>query len=67
MPGAVNVPPNERHLSEQLCNDTLNVAYGHSQSCQPAARAFAGKGYQIIEMTGGFEAWKSNNFEIDAL
>ena len=69
VPGALNVPPNQWHNSERLCEDALNIVYGYSQRCQLAARAgrtFAGKGYQVIEMAGGFEAWKSNNFEIAA-
>jgi rhodanese-related sulfurtransferase len=67
VPGALNLPPGQWQASEFLCEDALNIIYGYSERCQLAARTFAGKGYRVIEMAGGFEAWKSNNFEIAAL
>jgi rhodanese-related sulfurtransferase len=70
MPGALNLPPSQWQDCARLCEDVLNIIYGYSERCQLAARAgrtFAGKGYQVIEMAGGFEAWKSNNFEIAAV
>jgi len=62
LPGALNMPPSQWQDSAFLCEDALNIIYGYSQRCH-----LAGKGYLVIEMAGGFEAWKSNNFEIAAL
>ncbi len=70
VPGALNAPPSQWQDFARLCEDALNIIYGCSERCRLAARAgrtFAGRGCQVIEMAGGFEAWKSNNFEIDAL
>ena len=70
VPGAINIPPGQWQYSALLCEDALNIIYGYSSRCQLAARAgqtFAGQGYHVIEMAGGFEAWKSNNFEVAAL
>ena len=69
-PGRSMCPQASGKLPEFLCEDALNIVCGYSERCQLAARAgrtFAGKGYRVIEMAGGFEAWKSNNFEIAAL
>jgi rhodanese-related sulfurtransferase len=70
VPGALNVPPGRWQDFALLGEDALNIIYGYSGRCHLAARAartFTGNGCQVIEMTGGFEAWKSNNFEIHAL
>jgi rhodanese-related sulfurtransferase/predicted transcriptional regulator len=70
VPGALNLPPNQWHNSERLCEDALNIVYGYSPRCQLATRAsrtFGGQGYLVIEMAGGFESWKSNSFDISTV
>jgi rhodanese-related sulfurtransferase len=67
VPGAVNLPRDRWHTHAGLRNDAINVLYCYSETCHLAARAaheFAGKGYQVMEMEGGFAAWKSSQLEI---
>jgi rhodanese-related sulfurtransferase len=66
--GAVNLPKNQWATLEGLRKDSLNVLYCYSHVCHLAATAaveFAGKGYSVMEMDGGFEAWKENDLEIE--
>jgi len=51
-----------------LRKDALNVLYCYTQQCHLAATAaveFAGNGYSVMEMDGGFEAWKENDLEVE--
>jgi len=46
----------------------LNVLYCYSGVCHLAATAaveFAGKGYPVMEMDGGFDEWQEHDFEIE--
>ena len=48
--------------------DALNVLCCYSHVCHLAATAavaLAGKGYPVMEMDGGFDAWKENELEIE--
>lgn len=68
VPGAINLPKNHWHSPDGLREDTVNILYCYSQTCHLAARAaqeFAGKGYQVMEMEGGFEAWESYDLETE--
>lgn len=68
IPGAVNLPKDKWQTLEGLRKDTLNVLYCYSHVCHLAATAaveFAGKGYSVMEMDGGFEAWQENELEIE--
>jgi rhodanese-related sulfurtransferase len=68
IPGAVNLPHDRWNTLEGLRKDALNVIYCYSQVCHLAATAaveFAGKGYSVMEMDGGFEAWKEHDMEIE--
>src|SRR5580692_4190732 len=70
LPGAINVSSNQWHDSELLCNDALNVLYARSAVCKLTSRAaqmLAQRGFEVAELEGGFEAWKSSGFEVDAL
>jgi rhodanese-related sulfurtransferase len=69
IPGAVNLPPDRWATREGLRTDVLNVLYCYSHVCHLAATAaveFAGKGYSVMEMDGGWEAWKENDLEIES-
>jgi rhodanese-related sulfurtransferase len=68
VPGAVNLPEEKWSTYAGLREEGLNVIYCYSQVCHLAATAaleFAGKGYSVMEMEGGFEAWKEHNLEIE--
>jgi rhodanese-related sulfurtransferase len=68
VPGALNLPHDKWSTLEGLKKDRLNVLYCYSQQCHLAATAaveFAGKGYSVMEMDGGFKAWKENEMEIE--
>jgi rhodanese-related sulfurtransferase len=69
IPGAINCPPDKW----QTCEDVLdkekrNIVYCYTQQCHLAAKAaveFASRGYPVIEMEGGFEAWQGNELPIE--
>jgi rhodanese-related sulfurtransferase len=68
IPGAINLPHDKWNTVEGLKKDTLNVLYCYSHVCHLAATAaveFAGKGYPVMEMDGGFDAWQENDLEIE--
>jgi rhodanese-related sulfurtransferase len=68
-PGAINLPHERWKTCEGLRKDTLNVLYCYTSTCHLAAMAaleFADKGYPVMEMDGGFEAWKENDLEIES-
>lgn len=68
IPGAINLPQDRWSDLSGLRKDALNVLYCYTQQCHLAATAaveFAGKGYSVMEMDGGFEAWKENELEIE--
>ncbi len=69
IPGAVNLPHAKWSSLDGLRKDALNVLYCYTQQCHLAATAaveFAAKGYSVMEMDGGFAAWKENDLEIES-
>ena len=69
VPGAINLPHDQWNGAEGLRKDALNVLYCYSQQCHLAATAaltFANKGYSVMEMEGGFDAWKEHDMEIES-
>ena len=68
IPGAINVPKGDWASTEALAKDRLNVVYCYTSVCHLAAKAcvqFAHKEYPVMEMDGGFEAWKDYGYEIE--
>ena len=68
IPDAINLPHDKWPTAQGLRKDALNVLYCYSHVCHLAATAaveFAGKGYPVMEMDGGFEAWKENELEVE--
>jgi len=68
IPGAVNLPKDKWQTLEGLRKDKINVLYCYSQVCHLAATAaveFASKGYPVMELEGGFRAWKEHDMEIE--
>jgi rhodanese-related sulfurtransferase len=68
IPGAINLPKERWETFEGLEKDKTNVLYCYSQVCHLAATAaveFASNGYPVMEMDGGFKAWREYELEIE--
>jgi len=69
IPGAINLPQDKwGEVDEHLLKDHLNVLYCYTTVCHLAATAaleFARKGYPVMEMDGGFQAWKDADLPLD--
>ena len=68
IPGAINLPKDKWDTLEGLQHDKINVLYCYTQVCHlaaTAARQFAEKGYPVMEMEGGFEAWKEADLPVE--
>jgi len=68
IPGAINLPKEKWDSLEGLKKDKINVVYCYSQVCHLAATAaleFLDKGYPVMEMEGGFPAWKDMDLEVE--
>ena len=72
IPRAVNLSKDQWHdeklLKARLRKDKINVLYCYSHVCHLAATAaveFAGKGYPVMELEGGWRWWKNDGFDIE--
>lgn len=68
IPGSVNLPKDRWVTLEGLSKETTNILCCYSQTCHLASKAgefFASQGYPVMEMEGGFEAWKDYELEIE--
>ncbi|HEY1662675.1 MAG TPA: rhodanese-like domain-containing protein [Verrucomicrobiae bacterium] len=68
VPGAINLPQGNWDNPRGLSKDHLNMVYCYTQQCHLAANAcvaFATKGYPVMELEGGFDAWKENGMDIE--
>lgn len=67
IPGAINIPREQWERPQGLRKDKTNVVYCYTQQCHLAANAcarFAGQGYPVMELEGGFETWKEHELDI---
>ena len=67
IPDAVNLPKEKWHKTAALDKKKTNVVYGYTQTCHLAARAaleFASQGFPVVELEGGFEAWKDTRLDV---
>ena len=65
--GSINLPKDQWHTLKGLRKDKVNVLYCYSHVCHLAATAaveFAGKGYPVMELEGGWRWWKNDGFDI---
>lgn len=65
IPHAVNVPREQWDSLVGLERDKTNIVYCYSQQCHLAARAcleFAKKGYRVMELEGGWKAWREYGY-----
>jgi len=68
IPGAINLPKGQWDRPQGLSKEKTNVVYCYHQQCHLAANAcvqFAGQEYPVMELEGGFEAWKDNQLDIE--
>lgn len=70
IPGAINLPQARWESESGLSKEGINILYCYNQQCHLAAMAalaFARKGYQVMEMEGGWEAWKEFGLHAETL
>jgi rhodanese-related sulfurtransferase len=68
VPGAINLPQSNWESLGGLSKDRVNLLYCYSTVCHLAKKAaveFTSKGYPVIEMDGGFAAWKEYELPIE--
>lgn len=68
LPGAQNLPRHRWSDDSLLRRDTVNILYGYSPKSNLAASAvmkFTRKGYPVMEMEGGFEAWAEKHLPVE--
>jgi rhodanese-related sulfurtransferase len=68
IPGAINLPKDQWDNPQGLSQDKTNVVYCYTQQCHLAANAcvrFASRDYPVMELEGGFAAWKDNELDIE--
>jgi len=68
LPGAIHVPEAQWKTPLGLRKNAMNIVYCYSQTCHRAAKVameFADQGYPVMEMDGGFEAWKENKLKVE--
>lgn len=68
IPGAINKYRKDDASFSGLDRDKVNIVYCYSEECHLAAAAakeFAENGYPVMELEGGFQAWKSHNLRLE--
>jgi rhodanese-related sulfurtransferase len=68
IPGAINLPRGTWDDPQGLSKDKVNIVYCYTQTCHLGAQAcavFAAKFFPVMEVEGGFAAWKDNDFEVE--
>jgi rhodanese-related sulfurtransferase len=68
VPGAINLPKGDWGKITGLQYDPTMIIYCYSNMCPLGVQAiseFASYGYSVIEMEGGFEAWRENNLPVE--
>jgi rhodanese-related sulfurtransferase len=68
VPGAINVPKDQWENPQGLSKNKTNVVYCYTQQCHLAANAcvrFAAQEYPVMELEGGFAAWKESQLDIE--
>ncbi len=69
IPGAINLPKEKWDTFAGLTRDKVNIIYCSSEASHLAASAalvFAEHGYPVMELEGGFETWKQNQFPVES-
>ncbi len=68
IPEAISIQSSNLEYSlENLSRDKINIVYCYDQQCHLAARAakmLAEEQFPVMELEGGFEAWKHKDYDI---
>ena len=68
IPAAFNLPKDKWDSLEGLTKDRTNIVYCYHQQCHLSAKAckfFAEQGYPVMELEGGFEAWRQYELPVE--
>ena len=68
IPGALSLPQERWDSLDGMSRDKTHIFYCYTQTCHLAAQAcakFASRGYPVMEMEGGFAAWKAAELDIE--
>ena len=68
IPGALSLPQERWDSLEEMSWDKMHIFYCYTQQCHLAAQAcvkFASRGYPVMELEGGFAAWKAAELDIE--
>ena len=68
IPGALSLPQERWDSLEEMSRDKMHIFYCYTQQCHLAAQAcvkFANRGYPVMELEGGFAAWKAAELDIE--
>lgn len=68
IPGSINLPKDQWSTERGLQKDKLHVVLCYFQQCHLAAQAcveLAKRGYSVMELEGGFRAWKDHDGAIE--
>ncbi|MEO6419783.1 MAG: rhodanese-like domain-containing protein [Polyangiaceae bacterium] len=68
IPGSMNLPRERWETLDGLDKRKTNVVVCYSQVCHLASKAayeFASKGFPVMELEGGFKAWKEHKLPIE--
>ena len=68
IPGSINLPKDKWDTLEGLSHDRNNIVYCYSDACHLSAEAallFAGRGFSVIELDGGFDEWKRHGLPLE--
>ncbi len=66
--GSINLPQTQWRTHNGLQKDRTNIVICYSHVCHLAAKAcveFASAGFPVMEMDGGFEAWKEHDLKME--
>jgi rhodanese-related sulfurtransferase len=68
VPGSINLPQDKWDTAEGLDFSKVNVMYCYTQQCHLATKAclkFARKGFKVMELEGGWAAWKEFGLTVE--
>ena len=69
IPGAINLPRERWDTFSGLTKDKVNVVYCYSETSHLAASAawhFADHGFPVMELEGGFDAWRQYDLPVES-
>jgi rhodanese-related sulfurtransferase len=68
IPGAINLPEGAWAGFKGFAQDANSIFYSYNESCHLSAQAayqFAEAGYPVVELKGGYQAWKDAQYAIE--